>query len=229
MAAGCAGHLASGVGGHSPAVTIEQVEELRSIEALLPIAPDSVVERYRRYDPQTFHREFEPRLKEVAWLVDSLNAYLEPGRRIDTLSVDHTFEQIGTAARHGQTLYISSSYFFLYDGASVLRSIVCHEFGHIFFDRLVPEESLRVAEVWRALERAALFYVVTDGEYSGNSRFGGHPEDSPAELYASGFNLFLNRPREVDARLLFVPPEHHPLFDTLRFLIAATLPRKVSR
>ena len=125
--------------------------------------------------------------------------------------------------------YLSVGQIYLYDNPSVLRSVVMHEFGHLFFDQLTPPQRGRVDTLWRELERTALFYVVTDGEYSGNSRFGGHPQDSPEELYASAYNLFANREDEIEARLAFVPPEHRVIFDSLRTLVRETLPVKTRR
>jgi hypothetical protein len=73
--------------------------------------------------------------------------------------------------------------------------------------------------LWLQVQESALFYLFRDGEYSGNARFGGHPEESPAELFASAFNLARNRPEEIAARLRFVDRRLHPLVrSVLRFV-----------
>jgi hypothetical protein len=212
-----------GPSGYSGRLTIAQIDELRSREALLPIAPDSVIERYRRYPPAEFNREFAPRIAEVAEFIDSLNQGLSPELRIDTLAIDHTFEDIGAAGRLGGKLYLSSSFFFLYDGSLVLRSVVTHEFGHIHYDMLTQEERQDLEEIWSELQHAALFYVFADGEYSANARFGGHPQDTPEELFASAFNLFRNNEPELQARLAYVDPEHYAAIRRLKSLVLRQL------
>jgi len=212
-----------GSSGYSGTLTIAQIDELRSREALLPIAPDSVIERYRRYPPAEFNREFAPRIGEVAEFIDSLNQGLPQDLRIDTLAIDHTFENIGAAGRLGTKLYLSSSFFFLYDGSLVLRSVVTHEFGHIHYDMLTPDERQELEEIWSELQQSALFYVFADGEYSANARFGGHPQDTPEELFASAFNLFRNNERELQARLAYVDPEHYAAIGRLNSLVVRQL------
>ncbi len=107
-----------------PRITIEQIEELRGIEALLPLAPDSVVERYRRYTQTAFYAEYGKLIEAVSRLMDSLNAPLPPSLRLDTLSIDHTFENIGIGARRGKSVYLSASYFFLFDDPAVIELVV---------------------------------------------------------------------------------------------------------
>jgi hypothetical protein len=203
-------------------VTLTRVEELRSIEALLPLAPDSIVRLYQHYTPELFYQEFTPRIEETRWLIDSMNRGIEPERRIDTLSIDHTFDNFGAAARTGRTLFLSSSYYFGYRDSSVVRAVVMHEFGHIHFERLGAGVRTRIANIWSALNARALLYLFRDGEYSGNARFGGHPEDSPEELFASAFNLFTNRREELEARFRFVEPTHLPLLSELETIVAAS-------
>jgi len=207
-------------------VTIDQIEELRSREALLPIAPDSVVERYRRYPPPVFYEEFASAIATVACFIDSMNQALPAGYRIDTLAIDHTFENIGTAGRTGTRLYLSSSFFYLYDGPAVLRSVIMHEYGHIHYDLLDPEQHAELLEIWTSLQQSALFYVFRDGEYSANARVGGHPQDTPEELFASAFNLFHNNEAEIRARLQYVDPRHYPLVERLESLALSDLPGK---
>jgi len=214
--------------GYTTCMTIDQIEELRSVEALLPIAPDSVVERYRRYTPDTFYRTFQPTILQVAQYIDSMNSALDPDVRIDTLAIDHTFEHIGEAARLGGRLYLSSSYFFMFESPAVLRSVVAHEFGHIHYELLSDEQHRELEDVWRRLEQSALFYVFHDGEYSANARFGGHPEESPEELFASAFNLFRNNEEELAARLEYVDRRHHELVRRLRVIALPSAPGEAS-
>jgi hypothetical protein len=200
-------------------VTLEQIEELRSIEVLLPVSADSVVARYRRYEPQVFYASYSSSIQEVTRMMESLNRPLPPAEWIDTLAIDHTFENIGEAARQGKTLYLSASYFYLYESLPVLRSVVTHEFGHIYLNRLSPGRRTELDSIWGSLRNAALFFVFHEGEYSENARFGGHPEDSPEELFASAFNLFRNRPDEVTARAQFVTAEHRQLVSKLGAIV----------
>jgi len=225
------GALAAGCGGSRPPVaaeeedhpdiTVTDIEGLESFDNLLPVPPDSVVRLYRRYDRRSFYREFGPDLQLLTALLDSLNAFLPPARRIDTLAIDHTFANLGNAGRTGRTLSISGSYFYLYRGRPVLRSVVMHEYGHVFGEMLDAAARAELEEVWRGIRGAALFYVFRDGEYSGNAWFGGHPEESPGELFASAFNIFNSRPDELRARLRYVPEEHRELVDRLRTLVGA--------
>ena len=210
--------------GYTGSLTIDQVEELRSREALLPIAPDSVVERYLRYPPPVFYRKFSSAIAAVALVVDSLNRGVPAAFRIDTLAIDHTFENIGSAGRVGTKMYLSSSFFFIYDGPAVLRSVVTHEFGHIRYDLLTTPQRVELDEIWNALQQSALFYVFHDGEYSANARFGGHPGDTPEELFASAFNLFRNNEAEVRARLQYVDPRHYPMISRLETLAMSGSP-----
>jgi hypothetical protein len=214
--------------GYSGTLTIGQIEELRSREALLPIAPDSVIERYRRYPPPVFYQTFSPAIVAVAEFIDTLNQDLPPDLRIDTLAIDHTFENIGSAGRTGTKLYLSSSFFFIYDNRAVLRSVITHEYGHIHYDLLTPLQREELVEIWTALQASALFYVFLDGEYSANARFGGHPQDTPEELFASAFNLFRNNERELQARLQYVDPQHYSMISRLRSLVESQSTRHPS-
>jgi hypothetical protein len=200
-------------------LTIEQIEGLRSLEEMLPVPSDTVAERYRHFDRTTFHSTYRSALADVSRLIDSLNTHLPPNRRVDTLSIDHTIEGFGDAASAGRTLYISSSYFYLFPGTSVLRSVVFHEFGHIHARLLDSLSRAELVHIWSSARSTALFYLFRDGEYSGNARFGGHPEDSPQELFASGFNLFQNQPDEIAARLRFVDSRHRDLIDQFRAFV----------
>lgn len=190
-----------GCGGSSRTVTLEQIEELRTVEALLPVVADSVAERYKRYEPAMFYATYGDLVRGAAGIVDSLNRPLPPALRIDTLAIDHTFEGLGEAARRGRTLYISSSYFYLFESLPVIRSVIWHEFGHIYYARLSASKRKEMQDIWEDSRATAAFYVFRDGEYSHNARFGGHPEDSPEELFASAFNVIANNPDEVAARV----------------------------
>ncbi len=185
-------------------VTLQQIEELRNVDALLPLDPDSIATLYRRYDPVTFSVAYGDEIRSLTLLIDSLNAPLPDSLRIDTLSIDHTFTNLGEAAVRGRTLYISSSYFYMYRSPEVCRSVATHEFGHRYYHTLTAGARDSIISVWRSLQRTALFYIFRDGEYAGNARFGGHPEESPPELFASAFNVIRNRPGELASRLLFV-------------------------
>jgi len=209
---------------YSGTLTIDQIEELRSREALLPIAPDSVVERYRRYPPPVFYREFSPAIIAVAQFIDSLNRDLPEELRIDTLAIDHTFENIGAAGRVGQKMYLSSSFFYIYDGTAVLHSVITHEYGHIHYELLTASQRSELLEIWTSLQESALFYIFRDGEYSANARFGGHPEDTPEELFASAFNLLRNNENELRARLQYVDQRYHSVVARLESLVLASVP-----
>ena len=205
---GCAG---TGAGAR---ITVSQIESLNNLEALLPLAPDSIVTRYRNYDSVAFREIYRDRLGYLTALIDSLNVGLGPlpdSLRIDTLAIDHSFGAFGEAARNGKTIVLSAGYFIAFDDRNVLRSVVFHEFGHIAFDRLGPADRAAVDSVWKVLEESALLYLFHDGEYSGNARFGGHPDESPSELFASAFNLLHNRAPEVRAKLAYVEPRHYDL------------------
>ncbi len=196
-------------------VTLRQIEELRSYDALLPLDADSIARLYRRFDPATFYRTFGERMQALALLVDSLNHPLDTSLRIDTLSIDHTFENIGEAGVQGRTLFISSSYFYMYSSPEVCRSAITHEFGHRYYLGLSRSTAAVLDSAWTSLRSAALFYIFRDGEYSGNARFGGHPDDNPAELFASAFNLVRNRPAELKSRLIFVSDQSRCITDRL--------------
>lgn len=206
----------------SGAITVVPSERLELDESLLHIPADSVVELYRLYDHDHFYRRYSGEVQRTAELIDSLNGDLPFDRRIDTLSIEFALEQFGTAARRERILYMSSAFFFVYNDPSVIRSVVTHEFGHIRYELLSPERKVVVESIWHSLRRAALLYLFVDGEYSGNARFGGHPEDSPEELLASAFNLFCNKPDELRAHLRYVPEEYYPLLDTLKSEVGVT-------
>jgi hypothetical protein len=205
--------------------TLRQVEELHAVDVLLPLHPDSIVARYQLYDPRTFYAAFGPRINALGLLIDTLNNPLSPSFRIDTLSIDHTFENIGEAALRGKTLFISSSYFYMYESPEVCRSVVTHEFGHVYYRLLDGGSHSELDLLWERIQRSALFYIFRDGEYAGNARFGGHPEESPAELFASGFNLLRNRPQELSSRMLFVSIPDRQLVDQVNAIIGRVLLR----
>ncbi len=194
-------------------------EGLGLFESLLPIAPDSVIGLYARFDPTTFHSSYKTELAFARHVMDSLNAQLDEASRIDTLAIDHALENFGNAARSRKTLYISSSYFFLFNDLRVIRSVLTHEYGHIFYDQLTMRQREALVEIWGKVQERALFYLFRDGEYSENARFGGHPDESPEELFASAFNLFHNKAEELRARLLYVDPAHHHLIRSLEQLV----------
>jgi hypothetical protein len=194
-------------------------EGLRLFEALIPVDPDSILDLYDREDRGTFNQRFAPELTAVRSYLDSLNEQLPPTLRIDTLAIDHAPDNFGNAARAGKTIFISSSYFFLYKSTSVLRAVVAHEYGHIYYDRLSKVDVCSLDSIWADMRSAALFYLFRDGEYAGNARFGGHPNESPEELFASAFNIFLNNPGELLTRLQYVDPSHHPIVFRLQNLV----------
>jgi len=216
LGSGCGSRIGVEV---SPIVTVAQVEELRSMEVLLPLAADSVVEMYRRYSPATFRERYQASIEYICRLMDSMNITLEPPQRLDTLSIDHTFENFGTAAHGAKTLSISSSYFYLYKSPFVLKSVVTHEYGHVMYRLLDDRQRSQVDSIWLLLRGSALFYLFRDGEYSLNAKFGGHPEESAGELFASAYNLVNNRNEELEARLLFVDPPSLPIIERLRALV----------
>jgi hypothetical protein len=197
-------------------VTVTQIEALEAFDSLLPVGPDSVLELYRNIDPASFHKKYKLQLEDASRLVDSLNALLDVSSRIETLAIDHSFENFGNAGCSGHTISLSSSYFLLYNDPFVLRSVITHEFGHKIYQRLPEVERLGFEELWVQLGGAALLYLFRDGEYSGNAKFGGHPYESPSELFASAFNLFLNRERELASRLQYVTQDNLHLIESLR-------------
>ena len=210
----------------STGVTVAQIEALESFDSLLPVKTDSVVELYRRNDPKRFTATYRVPLQDVRQYVDSLNVLLDPGSRIDTLAIDHTFESFGTAACSGHTIYLSSSYFLLYKDPAILRSVITHEFGHIIYQLLPDTQRVEFEELWVQLGNAALLYLFRDGEYSGNAKFGGHPYESPAELFASAFNLLVNREKELAVRLQYVEPSHYVLLDHLKSRVMAAIKKR---
>ena len=195
------------------------------MESLLPIVADSVVERYERYEPGLFYATYGDLVRGASAIVDSLNRSLPGSLRIDTLAIDHTFESLGEAARRGRTLYLSSSYFYLYENLAVIRSVIWHEFGHVYYARLSARRRMNMEEIWQASRATAMFYVFRDGEYSRNARFGGHPEDSPEELFASAFNLFANNPDEVTARTGYLTSREADIVQRLREVVERSFSR----
>jgi hypothetical protein len=221
VAGGCAGGRppAAVEEDGAPDITITDIEGLEQFENLLPVPPDSIVRLYRQFDRKAFYGTFQPDLDYLSRLVDSLNAFVPPGRRIDTLAIDHSFGGFGNAARSGRSLYLSSSYFFVYRSRAVLRSVTFHEYGHLFEEMLDDRGRGELDAVWKEMRGSAILYVFRDGEYSGNAWFGGHPEDSPEELFASAFNIFNTRPDELRARLRYVDDRYRELVDRLRTLV----------
>lgn len=197
-------------------VTITQIEALEAFDALLPVGPDSVLQLYRRNDPASFRKKYQQQLEDASRLIDSLNVLLDIRSRIDTLAIDHAFESFGEAACSGRSIYLSSSYFLLYNDPSVIRSVITHEFGHKIYQRLSESQRLGFEELWVQLGSAALLYLFRDGEYSGNAKFGGHPYESPAEFFASAFNLVSNRERELASRLQYVNADYLPLIERVK-------------
>lgn len=192
-------------------------------ESLIPVSPDSVVELYEDFEPARFHKMYSQYLAFAQKVIDSLNAPLNASSRIDTLAIDHAIENFGSAARINKTIFISSSYFFLFNDLAVIRSVLTHEFGHIYLERLSADQRKDLAEAWKELRAHALLYLFRDGEYSGNAKFGGHPEESPEELFASAFNLLQNKSDEVEVRLRYVDSKHYPLIERVKALVAAAI------
>lgn len=205
-----------GLGTGASRVTITQIEALEAFDSLLPVGADSVVRLYRSNNPAAFHDKYQHQLENASHFIDSLNPLLDLPSRIDTLAIDHTFDSFGEAACSGHTIYISSSYFLLYNDMSIIRSVITHEFGHKIYLGLSDGQRIGFEELWVQLGSIALLYLFRDGEYSGNAKFGGHPYESPAEFFASAFNLFSNRDKEIAARLQYVNPEHLQLIERLR-------------
>jgi len=178
------------------------------VEIQLPLPPDSIFARYQNYDSMSFTQRYSPRMGYVSSLIDSLNGDLPDSLRIDTLAIDYSLQDFGEAGRNRNILIISSAYFVAYDSPEILRSIIFHEFGHLAYERLPESSRERFVALWLLMKRNALFYLFREGEYSGNARFGGHPEDSPAELFASAFNLLRNQPEQFFSRMRYVEEIH---------------------
>jgi len=168
---------------------------LQIIERNLPVTPDSVAILYLKNDPETFYKIYASYLVAATQLIDSLNAPLPSYLHIDTLSIDHAFENIGEAAHEGNIIYLSSSYFYLYNDPVVIRSVILHEFGHLYYRLLTPHQLRVLTEVWLDLHDPSGFYLFRDREYPHNSRFGGHPEDSPSELAGHAVEIWRRRRR----------------------------------
>ena len=200
-------------------VTEAKINALRAFDALLPLEPDSIVELYRLSTPATFHTRYRHELEMAGRFIDSMNALLPDYARIDTLAIDHEFESFGEAGCTGRTIYLSSSYFLIYNDSAVICSILTHETGHVLFRYLPTATQIALNKIWKKLRDASLLYLFRDGEYSGNAKFGGHPYESPAELFASAFNLFRNQRIEVASRLRYVDPIHLPDIERLREIV----------
>jgi hypothetical protein len=208
-------------------ITKQQRQQLEILERYFPIVPDSIAALYRHFDPVTFRDTFSAELAETSRLVDSLNANLPSQLRIDTLAIDHSFEGISEAGHAGKALYISSSYFYLYNDIKVIRSVVFHEFGHLYYGMLDRSQVNEISNLWLELQRADGLYLFHDGEYRYNSRFGGHPEDSPAELFASAFNLLQNSSRSVAIRSWLLPESHRTIVDRLSAIVRQAAGRTI--
>lgn len=228
VSVGAAGCSAEPSAEKARTVTEEQRQQLEILEGYFPLLPDSIVALYSRYDPVTFRDTFAAELAETSRLVDSLNDNLPSRLRIDTLAIDHSFEGISDAGRSGRALYISSSYFYLYHDIKVIRSVVFHEFGHLYYLVLDRSQFNEVSNLWLDLQRTAGFYLFHDGEYSHNSRFGGHPEDSPAELFASAFNLLQNNSQSVEVRLSLLPESQRTIVDRISAIVSHATARGAS-
>jgi len=196
-----------------------QLHSLQIIERILPVTPDSVATLYLHNDPETFHKTYAHYLTAASQLIDSLNAPLPAYLRVDTLSIDHTFENIGEAAHEGNFIYLSSSFFYLYNDSAVIRSVIFHEFGHIYYMILTQRQLRVLTEIWLDLHDPSGFYLFRDREYPHNTRFGGHPEDSPSELFASAFNLLCNNTGSIITRSWLLEEHQRPVFERLNRLI----------
>jgi len=200
---GCGGTKESGI-----RITLTDYERLHDIEEELPLSPDSIAARYQHFDSTAFRIVYHDRLVAMTFLIDSLNQRVPDSLKIDTLSIDHYIGNFGFAGRRRTTLYISSSYFIIFDDQRVLRSLIFHEFGHLTYSGLPLSGRTELDSIWNYLQRTSLMYLLRDGEYSGNARFGGHPNDSPSEMFASTYNLINNRLEELEARLQYIDPKH---------------------
>jgi hypothetical protein len=195
---------------------------LGAFDNYVPIPPDSIADLYSSYDRGKFYATYSEEIAEATRLVDSLDHGLPDSLQIDTLSIGFAIDDFGTAARTGRTLFISCGYFFVYNSPAVIRAVITHEFGHIWYERLTEERKSLVDRVWTTFSRGGALYVFRDGEYSGNAWFGGHPEESPEELFASAFNLFRNRPDELRVRLRYLPEHYYSSVDSLRWCLGMT-------
>jgi hypothetical protein len=198
------------------------LQQLQLVEIQLPLSADSILVRYMNYDSVSFFQRYSERLKYASSLIDSMNNSLPDSLRIDTLAIDQSLQDFGEAGRNRNIFVISLGYFVAFDNPAVLRSIIFHEFGHIAFDRLGELARQRFEALWFLMKRNALFYLFRDGEYSGNARFGGHPEDSPAELFASAFNLLHNQPGEFRSRMRFVEQIHFGAISEIAAMTSAS-------
>lgn len=204
----------------SKETTITQLELFQNIEAYLPILPDSIIARYQRYDSTAFRKIHQVKLSMILNLVDSLNKNIPEYLQIDTLSIDHSFNNIIEAGRKGKTIYISSSYFIIYDDISIFRYIIFHEYGHLIYELLDGSIIDELETIWRECKQNALLYLFHDAEYSGNARFGGHPNESAEEMFASAFNILNNKKNEFHFRLKYVDVRHLGLMKRLEDIIS---------
>ena len=201
-------------------VTISERAHLEYFDSLIPIAPDSVIELYNQCPPERFHERYRGQMAFVTALIDSFNQTVDYAYTIDTLNISHSLTDFAEAGQSGKTLFISSSYFMLFNDHGIFRSLLTHEFGHIHYRMLDSVALAQTALLWERLQETALFYLFRDGEYSGNAKFGGHPEDRPSELFASAYNLVRNRPDELRARFNYVNSAHLPLLSRVVALVA---------
>jgi hypothetical protein len=201
-------------------VTVEQQEYLDKFESLIPISPDRVADLYAQCPPDSFGVRYRDYMNFVSTLVDSFNRTIPNPYSIDTLCICHAIENFADAGRSGHTLFISSSYFLLFNDKHILRSLLTHEFGHIHYLLLDSARTRQIGSVWAYFRESALFYLFRDGEYSANARFGGHPEESPSELFASAYNLLRNEPQELHARLGYVASEHSAVLAQMLHLVS---------
>ncbi len=221
LCAGCASTVVDSSPAHDRVrVTISQRAQIELYDSLIPVPPDSVMALYNECPPDEFHKRYRQLTEFVTALIDSFNQTVGSSYAIDTLHISHSIENFAEAGQSGKTLFISSSYFMLFNNRGILRSLLTHEFGHVHY-RMLDSASLgHAARLWDRLKETALFYLFRDGEYSGNARFGGHPEDHPSELFASAYNLVRNRPEELHVRFTYVSSVHKPLLQEVIALVA---------
>ncbi|HSQ76212.1 MAG TPA: hypothetical protein VLT13_11680 [Bacteroidota bacterium] len=200
-------------------VTISQRARIELYDSLIPVPPDTVIAMYNECPPEEFHKRYKPLMEFVTALIDSFNQTIGSSYSIDTLHISHSIENFAEAGQSGKTLFISSSYFMLFNDQGILRSLLTHEFGHVRYRMLDSAATDLTARLWARLQETALFYLFRDGEYSGNAWFGGHPEDHPSELFASAYNLVHNRPEELRVRFTYVSNVHIPLLNEVIALV----------
>lgn len=221
LCAGCTSTAVNSSPSRDPVeVTISQRAQLESYDSLIPVPPDSVIALYKECPPEEFHKRYRVLMDFVTAIIDSFNQTVGSSYAIDTLHISHSIENFAEAGQSGKTLFISSSYFMLFNDQAILRSLLTHEFGHVHYRMLDSATVGRTTLLWERLQETALFYLFRDGEYSGNARFGGHPEDHPSELYASAYNLVRNKPEELRVRFRYVNSDHMPSLNELIALVS---------